>query len=180
MEKTMTLLQTLNSDGVNRTSMGSATTSSASKTRNNDTVAYTAGDVVGGDTAAGGAVWTFSGVGVAGADVLIDSAELQIDVASIPSGQTSFDLYLYSVAPPSALADNAAFDLPSGDRASFLGKISLGTPVDLGSTCYVSVEGINKHVKLSGTSLFAYLVTAGAFTPTASSVRKVTLHAIGL
>jgi hypothetical protein len=175
----MSLLQTIKSNGSDRSTMGASVTSSASLTRSNDTVAYGAVDVVGGDTTSG-AVYEFTGMGMAGADVLITGTELQIDVSSIPSGQTSYVLYLYGVTPPSALADNAAWDLPSGDRASFLGSINLGSPVDLGSTCYVSVEGINKQVRLTGTSLFGYLVTTGAFTPTASSVRKVTLHAIGL
>jgi hypothetical protein len=151
-------------------------TVSASQTRPADTTAYAANDVVGSDTAAGGAVWSFANIASAGGDVLIDSVELEIDVNAIPSGQTSYNLYLYGVTPPSALGDNAAFDLAVGDRASFLGKISLGAPVDEGSTLYVSVEGVNKHVKLTGTGLFAYLTTVGGFTPSASSVRKVTLH----
>jgi hypothetical protein len=151
-------------------------TVSASKTRPDDTVAYTANDVMGSDTSAGGAVWSFTGIASDGADVLIDSVELQVNATAIPSGMTSFNLYLYNVTPPSDLADNAAFDLASGDRASFVGKISLGAPVDEGSTLYVATEGVNKHLKLSGTGLFGYLVSVGGFTPTASTVKKITLH----
>jgi hypothetical protein len=113
--------------------------------------------------------------------VTITSAELEIDVAAIPASMTSFRLYLYSVTPPSALADNAAWDLPAGDRASFLGYIDLGTPADLGSTLYVRTNGINAQFKLGGTSLFGYLVTNGAFTPAGNSeVYVVTLHAAAL
>jgi hypothetical protein len=87
-------------------------------------------------------------------------------------------LYLYSVTPPSAIADNGAWDLPSGDRASFLGSIAIPTMVDLGSTLYVEVNNIGKQVKLSGTHLFGYLVTVAGFTPAANSeVYKLTVHA---
>lgn len=141
-------------------------------TRPADTTAYTAGDVVGATAAA----IQFASVGPAAASVMITGAELEIDVSAIPSGMTSFALHLYNVTPPSALADNAAFDLAAGDRAAYLGKIDLGSPVDLGSTLYVSAENINKQVKLSGTDLFGYLVTAGAYTPNSAAVYKATLH----
>jgi hypothetical protein len=96
---------------------------------------------------------------------------------------TSFRLHLYRETPPSALADNAAWDLPSGDRAAYRGYIDLGSPADVGSTLFCQVDQINKHVKLhSGeTSLYGYLVTNGGFTPAANSeVYVPTLHAIGL
>lgn len=147
----------------------------ASVTRTNDTNAYTANDVIGAATGSTAAL-SFANVGRSGGDIMITSAEIEIDAAALISGETSYNLYLYNVTPPSALGDNAAFDIPSGDRASFLGKLSLGTPVDEGSTLYLQTDGINKHVKLAGTGLFAYLVTVGAYTPTASRVHKVTLH----
>lgn len=133
---------------------------------------YTANDVVGG-------ALTFPTMGPSGGRIIITSVQLEIDVTAIPSGMTSFALYLYSVTPPSALADNAPFDIPSGDRAAFLGKISLGTPVDEGSTLYIEASNVNKQVKLAGTSIFGYLVTAGGFTPAANSeVYVVTLNAV--
>ncbi len=146
-------------------------------TRTNDTNAYTANDVIGAATGSTAAL-TFANMGPSGGTIMITSAQLEIDASALISGETSYALYLYNVTPPSALGDNAAFDIPSGDRAAFLGKINLGTPVDEGSTLYVEVNGINKQVKLAGTSLFAYLVTVGAYTPTASRVHVVTLHAI--
>lgn len=155
-------------------------TASATFTRPNNTTAYAAGDVLGSDTTASSALEFANIAGVAGQDILITSAQLQIDVSAIPSGMTSFRLYLYSVTPPSAYADNAAWDLPSGDRASYLGYVDLGAPADLGSTLYVEVNQINKHVRLSTTSLFAYLVTNSAYTPTAQAVKKITLHALGI
>lgn len=152
-------------------------TSAVTVTRPANTTAYTANDVVGATAAA----ITFPSMGPSGGDILVTSVELEIDIASIPSGMTSFRLYLYSVTPPSALADNAAWDFSSGDRASFLGYVDLGTPVDLGSTLYVRADIINAHFKLAATGLFGYLVTNGGFTPASNSeVYKITLHAVGL
>jgi hypothetical protein len=85
------------------------------------------------------------------------------------------------VTPPSALADNAPFDIPSGDRASFLGIVQLGTPVDYGSTLYVEQNVVNKQIKLAGTNLFGYLVTVAGYTPAANSeVYVPTLHSVGV
>lgn len=150
-----------------------------SLTRTNDTNAYNAGDVIGAATGSTAAL-EFANIGPNGGEIMLTTAELEIDVTAIPSGMTSFRLYLYSVTPPSALGDNAAWDLPSGDRASFLGYVDLGTPVDLGSTLYVQTTQINKHVKLASASLFAYLVTIGGYTPSAQAVKKITLHAAAL
>lgn len=110
---------------------------------------------------------------------MITGVSLEVDASALISGEAAYRLHLYNVTPPSALGDNAAFDLPSGDRASYLGYVDISTPVDLGSTLYTETNNINKQVKLAGTSLFAYLVTIGAFTPAAQTVRKVTLHAVG-
>lgn len=150
-----------------------------SLTRTADTNAYAANDVLGSATGSTAAL-TFSSMGPSGKEILITSAALEIDASAVISGETSYRLYLYNVTPPSALGDNAAFDLPSGDRASFLGYVDLGTPVDLGSTLYVETNIINKQVLLSGTSLFGYLVTNGAYTPTSARVHKITLHSVAV
>lgn len=159
--------------------------STVSTTRPNDTTAYTAGDCIGSSTSSGGAIWQFDGIGpqMGGGQVMITTVQLEIDVSAVPSGMTYFTLYLYSGSPPSAYADNAAWDLPSGDRSVFRGSINLGTPVDLGSTLYVETTQVNKQIGVpaggSGT-LYAYLVTAAGYTPNASAVYKITLHAVGL
>jgi hypothetical protein len=145
---------------------------SVSVTRPANTTGYTAGDVVG----AAAAALEFTSMGPSAGRVMIRSASLEIDRAALIETEAVYLLHLYSVTPPSALADNAAFDLPSGDRASYLGSISLGTPVDLGATLYIDTNNINKQVKLAGTSLFAYLQTVGAYTPESATVHKITLH----
>ena len=128
-----------------------------------------------------GAAAEFAYIGPAnGGEVIITSASLLIAHTAVVSGETSYLLYLYNVTPPSALASNAPFDIPSGDRASFVARIDLGTPVDLGSTLLVQTDGINKQVSVpTGGSLFGYLVTVGAFTATAAA-RNVTLHSVAV
>lgn len=154
---------------------------SVSITRTNDTNALTANDIIGAATGATAAV-QFTAIGpTEGGEVLITSVKLEINAAAVISGETSYNLYLYNVTPPSALGDNAAFDIPAGDRASRVAKISLGTPVTEGSTLLIETDIVNKQVTVpAGGSLFGYLVTVGAYTPTASRVYKITLHAIGL
>lgn len=144
-------------------------------TRPNDTTPYAAGDVVGGAI-------TFASIGPAGGHVMLTSCDLMVALAAVPSGMTSFRLHLYDVTPPSALADNTAWDLPSGDRASYLGYVDMGLPVDLGSTLYVQTDSVNRQSKLAAasTSLFGYLVTTGAYTPTASEVYTPTLRAAAI
>lgn len=142
----------------------------ATITRPANTTAYTALDVLGGAI-------TFANIAPVATVMEINGVRIEADIAAIPSGQTTFRLHLYSVTPPSALADNAAFDLPSGDRASYLGFIDIPALIDLGSTLYVEANNLNKLVKTAGMSLFGYLVTTIGFTPAANSeVYKVTLN----
>lgn len=148
----------------------------AAITRPANVTAYSANDVVGG-------VLTLAAAGPAAGHVVITSADLRYDVSAIPSGMSSFRLYLYRSTPPSALADNAAWDLPSGDRASFIGYVDLGTIADLGSTLFVQVDGINKQVKLGAaeTALYGYLVTTAGYTPAANSeTLQLTLRTVAL
>lgn len=150
-------------------------------TRTADTTSYTANDVVGAATGSTAAL-TFANMGppntIDGGRVMITSVAMEIDSTAVISGQTSYRLYLYNVTPPSALGDNVAFDIPAGDRASYLGYVDLGTPVDLGSTLYVETNGVNKQIKLAGTNLFAYLVTIGAYQPASATVHVITIHTI--
>src|SRR5574343_518028 len=143
--------------------------SRVTNTRPANTTAYTAGDAIGNST---NAIWTFEGVGNRSQHMLITSVDIRINVTAIPSGMTSFRLHLYTASQGSAYADNAAWDLPSGDRATYAGYIDLGSPADVGSTLYAQVDQVNKHIKLGGGAdpkLYGYLVTNGGFTPAANS-----------
>jgi hypothetical protein len=119
---------------------------------------HVANDVVGG-------AQQFSFGAPSGAVFMITDAEFEIDTGT--AQVSAWRLYLYNVTPPSALADDTAWDLPSGDRASFLGYIDLGTAIDLGSTQWVESHGVNKTVKLSGTSVFGYLTNTTTLTTAA-------------
>lgn len=111
----------------------------------------------------------FLAFGSAGVAYLIQTISMRLDISAVPSGMSSFRLHLYNVTPPSAPVDNAAFDLPSGDRASYLGYIDIPAPTDLGSTCFAQDLNVGKIITLSGTSVFGVLQTIGAYTPAANS-----------
>lgn len=84
---------------------------------------------------------------------------------------------MFSVTPPSALADDAAFTLASGDLASYLGYIDLAQVVDFGDTLYIEANNIQKQIQLAGTSVFGYLVNGTTLTPAAVS-HIVTINAV--
>lgn len=138
-------------------------------TRPANTTAYTAGDVIGTGTG-DDAIITLSSIGPSAGFVLVQSIELVIGISAVPSGMTSFRLHFYS-SKPTAIADNAAFDVLSGDRAGYMGYIDLPAPVDLGSTCFTQIDYPGKLFKLgtASTSLFCELQTVGGFTPAANS-----------
>ena len=154
-------------------------TTAVSLTRTSDTNAYLANDVIGAATGSTAAL-TFATMGPSAGNIRIISAELEIDASAVISGETSYRLHLYNVTPPSALGDNAAWDLPSGDRASYLGFVELGTPVDLGATLYVEQNIINKEVRLIEPSLYAYCVTTAGYTAASETVQFFNLLAVGL
>lgn len=151
----------------------------ASFTRPNDTNPYSANDVVCNSTSAP-AVLTFEDVGPsAGGEVWITAVGLRLDVAAIPAGMTRFRLHLYNAAP-TPINDNAAYNLPSGDRAKYLGFVDLPDPVDNGDTLWTCTEElyyhIRKQVTLVSGNMYGILMTIGAFTPTASAVKTVSVH----
>jgi hypothetical protein len=150
-----------------------------SVTRPSNATTFTANDVV-GVTGGGTATITFPNMGPGPGEIVITGASFERDAAAVISGESSYVLHLYNVTQPAAQIDNDAFDLVSGDRASYLGSINLGVPVDLGSTLYVSTDGINKQITLLSSSLFGVLVTVGAYTPVSAAVHIVTLHAVSV
>lgn len=119
-----------------------------------------------GDCNGAAAQFEFQAVG---ATMVITDADLMIDGGTAEA--TAWRLYLYKVTPASAYADDAAWDLPSGDRDAFVGYIDLGTAVDLGSTQWVQNAGVNRTVKLGGSSLWGYLVNLTTLTPAAVAHR---------
>lgn len=162
--------------------IGSSAPGAASFTRPNDTNAYAALDVLGSATGSTAALsFTFTGLASSAAqEVMITSSALEIGLSAVPSGMTSFELALYSCTPPSALGDNVAYTVPSGDRSCYLGKISLGSPAAYTSSLEVETDFINRSITApSGGVVYGYLITDGAYTPAANTTFKVTLHAMG-
>lgn len=138
---------------------------------------YTAGDCVGG-------VIPLGQMGPVGGQILLTSARLRPVLTAVPTGMTYFTLYLYNTSPPSALADNAAWTLASGDLPYFLGSVNLGTPAlpTASSAALLSeVTNIGKQVSLLTDKMWAYLVTAAGYTPAANSeVYTVTAQSLAL
>jgi hypothetical protein len=154
---------------------GGAYRSTATITRPSNTTAYTAGDVV-GDTG-GSAIISLTTAGPTAGFVIIQSISLVFSDSAVPSGMGAFRLHLYS-ASPTAIADNAAFDLVSGERATYMGFIDLPTPADFGSSLYTQTDYPGRLIKLgaASTTLFAELETRGAYTPVSASTVAIRVN----
>ena len=143
-------------------------------TRPANTTAYDAGDVIGQANVAvaanaGDAIHIFENVP---ARAMVEGAKLRIDLDAVPAGMTTLRLHLFS-ATPTAILDNAAWALPSGDRANYLGYIEF-TPVDLGGTLWAQASP-NLRVSSTNGQLFGLLVTTAGYTPASAGTQKVTL-----
>jgi hypothetical protein len=150
-----------------------------SVTRPSDTTTYAAGDVV-GVTGGGTGTITFPNMGPAAGEIMITSLRFQRNATALIASEAGYKLHLFSVTQPAGQADNAVFDVASGDQASYLGYIPIPTPTDLGSTLHSEVNGINKQVTLASTSLFGVLTTDGAYQPASAAVHVVELHSVAV
>jgi hypothetical protein len=154
---------------------GGAYRTTATITRPSNTTAYTAGDVV-GDTG-GSAIISLTAAGPAAGFVIIQSISLVFSDSAVPSGMGAFRIHMYS-ASPTAIADNAAFDLLSGDRDTYMGFIDLPAPQDLGSTIYTQTDYPGRLIKLAAasTTLFVEIETRGAYTPVSASTVSIRMN----
>lgn len=117
-----------------------------------------------------------------GSLIRVYSTILKIDATALQASEAGYLLALYSVTPPSAQADNAAWTLASADLPSYLGTLDIGTPVDAGAALFVKTQlSANQDIKLASSvsSVYGELITTPAFTPTAVA-RQVTLLGIVL
>ncbi|MFZ9135625.1 MAG: hypothetical protein ACO208_06850 [Candidatus Puniceispirillaceae bacterium] len=154
--------------------------------RPDNTTGYTAGDVIGiadsGTPAnAGSAIHTLSNIGPSGGYVLLQSVRLMIGLSSVTSGMAAFRLHLYTESP-TAILDNAAFNLVSGDVDKYAGYVDLPAPQDFGSILMTQADYPGTLIKLAAasTTLYAELETKGTFTPVAETLydlRVLTLEA---
>ncbi len=159
---------------------------SDSQTRPNNTDTYTALDVVGESPASN---LEFGGIGpeaegAVNGKVVITHAALRMDRNSVPAGMTQFRLHLFNDAP-TAIADNAAFNLIDADRDKYQGYIEIPQPLDLGDTIYNDTEGgyypVRKEVEVNSIgNLYGVLQTVGAYTPAAKTSFTVSLKAVSI
>jgi len=147
--------------------------------RTADTTAYAANDVIGINAAgvAGSAIHTFALAGPAGGNVVISGFDLTIDATAIPAGMTTFRLHIYD-ASPTAILDNAAFNLVTADQLKHLAVLDNVTMADYGNSLFGINANIGHHVKLASgvTSLFGQLVTNAAFTPASGTAFQIRLR----
>lgn len=130
--------------------------------------AYSAGDVI---SVAKTLTWTtIQGEAFAGGILVLLGSTLLAAVNALQSGEGAYRAALYNAAPPSGHADNDAWDIPSGDRVAFQRLLELGTPVDLGSSLHVAVDGMNVPLLVPpGGVTYMELVTVAGFTATAAA-----------
>lgn len=138
----------------------------ATVTRAANATPYTANDVVGG-------ALTIANAGPSAGDILLMSLQMILNITALPLAMTSFRLYLYSITPPSAIADNSPFTATTADTAVMLGYIDNIVPAAIGTgtvAVQAQLDQIAKQLRLAASgNLFGYLVTNGAFTPAANS-----------
>lgn len=143
-------------------------------TRPNDNTAYSANDVL-GDSGLGSAIFEIPNLGVANGSFLIDSISLIIPAGAIPSGMTSFKVYLFSEAPAAAI-DNDTLNLAT-DADKYQDKLFLTAPVVNSGLLESLNPGQSFQVKLSSTgSLFLKLTTDTGFTPVPSQIHYLNIH----
>jgi hypothetical protein len=166
---------TISDNGSSLTVDGRAYRSTATITRPSNTTGYTAGDVV-GDTG-GSAIISLTSAGPTAGFVIVQSVSLVFSDSVVPAGMGAFRLHMYS-ASPTAIADNAVFNLVSGDRATYMGFIDLPTPADFGSSLYTQVDYPGRLMKLAtaSTTLFVELETRGAYTPVSASTVEIRMN----
>lgn len=125
--------------------------------------------------------WTDSNGGkFKGGELRLVSSLFYIADTALIASEAGYALKLYSSLPANIPADNAAWDIPAGDRAAYVGSLAIGTPVDIGSTCLVEVDTYTKQITVASTGVsYGVLQTLAGFTATAT-VRTIILHGVAV
>lgn len=140
--------------------------------------AHAAGDVVSTDA---GEILQFETGLTAGTGGVILASLVTLGQNAVFSGGAGYDLYLFDTSP-AVQATNAPFDLADADVSKYVGKITIGTLVDLGSNCAKNDEGHNKPFKLatSDTKLYGKLVCLGGETTVTGKIITINLDVVSL
>jgi hypothetical protein len=164
--------------GIDQTTPGvsNAVSVSGSNTRKRATAtitigtgaAHSAGDVVSTDT---GAILTFATGLPAGTSGIILDSITKLAQNVVFAGGAGYTIYLFNTSP-TAQATNAVFDLADADLPSYIGKITIGTLLDLGSNCAITDVGHNLSFNLATgeTNLYGKAVCLGAETTVSGKV----------
>jgi hypothetical protein len=147
---------------------GRGITISSTKTRPDNTTAYTAADVVGADE------WEFNSLGEIDMLYLL-SVILRVDVAALPAGMVGFKLHLYNAVTAVPLADNAPQTFLTADKAKYLTTIDLDAPVDKGDFLFSRTKDLVEPIQFTSGKVYGRLETVGGYTPTALSVYNLSL-----
>src|SRR4030042_3959528 len=126
---------------------------------------FSAGDVYG---PAATANLTFANIlPNTGQHFYIVNAYMYVVLATVPANMSTFTLHLFSSAQ-TAIADNAAWVLVTGDKDKYFGSITFSLPaVKGGVILWSQIEDINIKRKLDvlSNTIYGQLVTNGAYTP---------------
>lgn len=140
--------------------------------------AISANDVMGTPQAL---TWTDSNGGkFKGGELKLISSLFYIADTALIASEAGYALKLYSALPANIPADNAAWDVPAGDRTVYQGSLAIGTPVDIGSTLIVEVDTYTKQISVASTGItYGVLQTLAGFTATAT-IRNIILHGVAV
>ena len=115
-----------------------------------------------------GGLFELQNIGVAGKGIFLTFFEIDLTLNAVPTGMTSFQVFLSPTAPTS-IADNNIFTLNSG---AYLDKVGFSVPMSLGrggGKVVGVIKDLNQLFILTSSSLWGYLVTNGAIVPIANS-----------
>jgi hypothetical protein len=143
----------------------------ASFTRPDDTTAYAINDVVGTNAA------TNVSLAVGATSLLITQATLKIKINAVPSGMSGFRLHLFKSAP-TAIADNAAFNIIAADVDNYIGYIQFDLPSDFGDNLFSQSVNLSYPALAAVATLFGVLTTDTAFTPASQTVFSLSIRGI--
>jgi len=157
------------------TGLAYLSTATVTITRTTPIPAYTGNDVYGG-------VFELQNIGASGGYIFLNSLNIIFNITSLPTGMSSFAVYLFNEFPPSGIADNLPYSLSLDDRTSILnptGIILTALPSRGGGCIVAESTNINQLFNLATgkTSLWGYLVTLTASTSTPPSSETLTICA---
>ena len=139
-----------------------------------DVAAHHALDVV---STAAGEILEFPSLGLSGDLICILGSRMKYSGSAVPTASTGYRLHLYNAAP-TAIADNAAFNVPATDLGKYIGYVPISTLVDVGDSCISVDNNTNFTCKLVGTGLYGILQCIAAETPAIDCVFTILLNSV--